>query len=558
MIKPSSYVIKFNNGKQNIVIPENSVNAIDSPLTLFGRNSENWAKHINENFIHILENFNNEYYPGYSNQLLDGQLWFDNDTNKLKLCTDRNTRVWNVLCNADSPELKNIATVDNIENYLNDYILLDGNDTPMYHSLKLIHIDANSNNQVLATKRYVEEKSGKCGKIPDSKSGVYVPMIGESNVSTKVFLQKVIPTDENSCANVNYINNISKISNEIKYFDINNSLTVLETANYTQHIMESGKDTMMYINGSIIFNKYETVKELSWSPPYTDNYYCTLSGGMHNVDSGNASSDIIDDIYFEKTSTDKITIHRKTNDKDEVVYFSMCGLFGMVLPTTTTTTTAAPTTQPPATTAAPTTAAPVSTTTQPGTTTTQPGTTTTTTATPTTTTTTVANAPGYIGEDDHYKYYISPKSSEKSAYWSIPSNSIKGASGVGGLSGSGATYTASSTDGYANTKAVAGLSYANKVSMQYPAFSAFGSLQGGVGYTQKDWYLPSINELTMIKKMKDTLTPAYEVDDSAAYWSSTESPSSGTSALTYSFSDGQSNAPKSTTKLSRAIRRVPK
>jgi len=61
MINPSSYVIKFNHGKQNIVIPENSVNEINTPLALFGRNSENWAKHLNENFVHILENFNNEY-----------------------------------------------------------------------------------------------------------------------------------------------------------------------------------------------------------------------------------------------------------------------------------------------------------------------------------------------------------------------------------------------------------------------------------------------------------------------------------------------------------------
>jgi len=332
MINPSSYVIKFNHGKQNIVIPENSVNEINTPLALFGRNSENWAKHLNENFVHILENFNNEYYPGYSTQLLDGQLWFDNTHQQLKLCIDNNTRVWNTLCNNDSPELVNIVTTDNIDNFLSNLIPLDGNETPMYGTLKLLNIDSTSSNQMLASKKYVEFKTGNCGKVEDSKAGVYVPIIGESTVSTKVFLQKVVATDANSCANVAYVNSISNINNEIKFFDINSNVSELENSSYVQHIMKSGNDTMMYINGSVRFTKYETVKELSWSPPYSDNYYCVLSGGMHNVTTGDAASDIIDDIYFEKTSTSSITIRRTTNDKAEVVYFSLCGLFGMKLP----------------------------------------------------------------------------------------------------------------------------------------------------------------------------------------------------------------------------------
>ena len=584
MINPSSYIIKFNNGKKTIIIPENSVNEIDSPLALFGRNSENWAKYLNENLIHILENFNNQYYPGYSNQLLNGQLWFDNTTQQLKLCADRSTRVWNVLCNADSPVLTNLVTTDNIDNYLNNYILLDGNDIPMYQTLRLVHIDSTSNNQVLATKKYVEEKSGKCGKVVDAKIGVYVPMAGESMVSTKVFLPQVVTDDNNSAANVKYIDSISKISNDIKFFDINNSLNTLETAKYSQHIMKSGNDTMMYINGSVVFQKYEFAKEFNWSPAYTDNYYCVLSGSMHNVTASDAQTDIIDDIYFEKTSTSSITIKRNTNDKTEVVYFSIGGLFGMKLPTTTTTaapttttteeptttTTAEPTTTTTAEPTTTTTAEPTTTTTIAGNTTTttlaQP-TTTTTTEFPTTTTTTIVRAPGYIGEDTNYTYYIAPKSTEKKTYWANENYKLKGISGSSGLSGNGIAYPASPSDGKANTDSLKTLGYisvpsvTSKVTMQYYAVNAFNTgMPTGAGFNQSDWYLPSIKELMMIKGTKDTLTPTYAINDSAVYWSSTESATAnGDCVDTYSFTSGQSLAVKNRIQHSvRAIRRVPK
>jgi hypothetical protein len=535
MINPSSYVIKFNNGKQSIVVPENSVNEVDTPLTLFGRNSENWAKYINENFIHILENFNNAYYPGYSNQLLDGQLWFDNATNKLKLCADKTTRTWKVLCNAESPEFTNIVTIDNIDNYLNDYILLDGNDVPMYGTLKLVHIDSNSNNQLLATKKYVEEKSGKCGKVVDSKSGIYVPMVGESTVSTHVFLQKVVSADENSGANKNYIDNISKVDNEVKYFDVNNALTVLETSNYSQHIMTSGNDTMMYINGSILFNKYETVKEFSWSPPYSENYYCVLSGGMHDVSSGNAASDIIDDIYFEKTSTSKITIQRKTNDKDEVVYFTLCGLFGMTLPTTTTT--AAPTTQPPVT---PTTAAPSVTPT-----TAAPSPTTTTTAANVTTTTT-SQPNGYIGEDDKYKYYLAPKNTEKELTWSDkapPGAELNNTSGEEG------------NDGKSMTDKIIALSGSHQAALYCNKLIA-DSFPAGT------YYLPSMYEMGIMAKNQNILKPDYDLSEEK-YWTSSESTMNRACSWVYDFSKsppmaiGNGNV-KNIPLFVRGIRRVPK
>lgn len=528
MINPSSYVIKFNNSKPTIVIPENSVNEIDSPLTLFGRNSENWAKYLNENFIHILENFNNEYYPGYSNQLLNGQLWFDNNNNKLKLCLDNSTRTWTDLCNADSPTLENILNSDNIENYLNDCISLDGNDTPMFDTLKLVHITDSSNNQLLATKKYLEEKSGKCGKVSDSKSGIYVPMIGESSVSTKVFLQKVTTTDDNSAVDLKYITNVSTINNDVKYYDINNNLTVLETSNYTQHIMTSGNDTTMYINGSILFNKYETVKELSWSPPYTDTYYCTLSGGMHNVSAGNANSDVIDDIYFEKTSTSKITIQRNTNDKDEVVYFSICGLFGMTLPTTTTTST----------TVAPTTAAPSPTT--------QPPSVVSTTTLAGTTTTTTSQPNGYIGEDDKYKYYLAPKNTEKELTWSDktpPGAELNN------------TTTAEGNDGKTMTDKIIALSGSHQAASYCNKLMADGFPAG-------TYYLPSMYEMGIMAKNQNILKPDYELSEEK-YWTSSESTMNRACAWVYDFSQsppmalGNGNV-KNIPLFVRGIRRVPK
>jgi hypothetical protein len=386
----------------------------------------------------------------------------------------------------------------------------------------------------------------------------------------------VIPADKNSGANKKYIDSISKIYNDINYFDINNTSTALETATYSQHIMQSGNDTMMYINGSVIFNKYEDTKEFNWTPSYTDNYYCVLSGGMHNVLEGNASSDVIDDIYFSKTSTSSITIQRQTSDTSEVVYFSLCGLFGMVLPTTTTTTTAAPattTTEAPTTT---TTEAPTTTTTEEPTTTTTaapapnatssttaapapnatsstteaPATTTTTTAAQTTTTTTAAEPPGYMGEDAKYKYYLSPKSSEVEKYWGSVDANEKGVAG----------YTADANDGKANTACIMKM-----INGQHPAASHCQSIPipklapGSASYVMTDWYLPSITELMKIKEWSNTLTSAYEVDDSTVYWSSTQSSVAGNKVWCYSISGGQISRAKSDMDTTvRAIRRVPK
>jgi actin-related protein len=69
----------------------------ETSLTLFGRDTQNWATYWNNNVLHLLENFYCDYPPqGYSslgnsqNCAIEGQLWFDSYNNQLKICVSEN------------------------------------------------------------------------------------------------------------------------------------------------------------------------------------------------------------------------------------------------------------------------------------------------------------------------------------------------------------------------------------------------------------------------------------------------------------------------------------
>ena len=79
-----AYSVNFTDAvnKTPIVIDDNSRNTVDSSLTFIGRNEASYGQAIAENFLHLLENFANNTPP---NNPIEGQLWFDSGTNRLKI-----------------------------------------------------------------------------------------------------------------------------------------------------------------------------------------------------------------------------------------------------------------------------------------------------------------------------------------------------------------------------------------------------------------------------------------------------------------------------------------
>lgn len=76
------YVIIKSDGTTLTTIPDGQFDITSTSLNLIGKNVFNYGLLQNENFVRLLENFSNSSAP--LNQL-KGQLWFDTNTNSLKL-----------------------------------------------------------------------------------------------------------------------------------------------------------------------------------------------------------------------------------------------------------------------------------------------------------------------------------------------------------------------------------------------------------------------------------------------------------------------------------------
>jgi hypothetical protein len=392
-----SYIITFTTGRDDIVIPEQTINEDSTTLILFGRNTPKWAQYLNTNFVHILENFCNDYYPQFGDKILEGQLWFDKYNKVLKLCTSHIPKEWPIISNASTNNLNNILTTDTFNTSLESFIPLIGNKKSMSGALLLNELISSSDGQLLANRQYVDNASCMCNNSTNTyKEGLYVPLVGASTVLTTVYLPNDF-IDTSYCASKDFIDKKTNLNIVSSFYDIDTPTTV-KNSNKCVYSIAAGNEEIMYVNGNVSFTKGENSIVVSWDPPFSGKYYCTLSGGMHNVTNSNASTDVIDDIRFQKTSASSITVSRSTVSKDEQVYFSIFGLKGQVdagfnPPTTTSTTVALTTTDAPTTT---TTAAGTTTTEAPTTTTTAAGTTTTEVPTTTTTevpTTTTTEAP---------------------------------------------------------------------------------------------------------------------------------------------------------------------
>ena len=69
-----SYTLKLTNGTILVTLPDQTADRIHTSLTLIGKNVNAYGTDLNDNFIHVLENFANNIAPV---QPLVGQLWYN-------------------------------------------------------------------------------------------------------------------------------------------------------------------------------------------------------------------------------------------------------------------------------------------------------------------------------------------------------------------------------------------------------------------------------------------------------------------------------------------------
>jgi hypothetical protein len=76
-----AYRINKTDGTEITQVPDGKLDASTS-LTLFGKNVKNFGEQINENFVHLLENFSSTSSP---QRPIRGQLWYDTASGRLKV-----------------------------------------------------------------------------------------------------------------------------------------------------------------------------------------------------------------------------------------------------------------------------------------------------------------------------------------------------------------------------------------------------------------------------------------------------------------------------------------
>jgi len=72
-----AYTILKSDGSTLALISGNTVDTTSTPLTLYGRGRLMWGQGMDENLVHLLENFNSDAAP---TPPLQGQLWHDSST----------------------------------------------------------------------------------------------------------------------------------------------------------------------------------------------------------------------------------------------------------------------------------------------------------------------------------------------------------------------------------------------------------------------------------------------------------------------------------------------
>jgi hypothetical protein len=98
-----AYTIVKSDGTLLTTIPDGTINTTSTSLGLPGRNYAGYGQTLDTNFVHMLENFADTVPPPNP---MKGQLWYDTNTNELKICPNAgqsNALAWFTLTST-SPE----------------------------------------------------------------------------------------------------------------------------------------------------------------------------------------------------------------------------------------------------------------------------------------------------------------------------------------------------------------------------------------------------------------------------------------------------------------------
>ena len=111
------FTIKFTDPttSTSITVPDMppGINTTDTDLSLVGRGYPNYGQKIAENFLHLLENFSNGTPPAHAVQ---GELWYDNVNNKLKVNTVTGGQRWSPVNGVwQQPTDPSLSTNTNVE-----------------------------------------------------------------------------------------------------------------------------------------------------------------------------------------------------------------------------------------------------------------------------------------------------------------------------------------------------------------------------------------------------------------------------------------------------------
>lgn len=90
------YKITKTSGAEITTIPDGSVDATSTSLTLIGKNFAGYGSFLNENYVRLMENFSNVTAPANA---LEGQLWYDNLNGLLKQYTGS---VWKTIASTSA------------------------------------------------------------------------------------------------------------------------------------------------------------------------------------------------------------------------------------------------------------------------------------------------------------------------------------------------------------------------------------------------------------------------------------------------------------------------
>ena len=95
------YNVNRYNGVLQTTVPDQTVDSSSTDLKFVGKNYAGYGELLNENFLHLLENFRGDTLPRKS---IPGQLWYDDLNNKIKFrSTDNQWRGLSILDTSSTP-----------------------------------------------------------------------------------------------------------------------------------------------------------------------------------------------------------------------------------------------------------------------------------------------------------------------------------------------------------------------------------------------------------------------------------------------------------------------